>query len=160
ELHADMSRTRPLLGWVVMQDQRGYPGKFIARLVTDYDPDRFIARLATDREPSHVLVANTLDEIRAMLPPRLVRIERLPGDPADVVEAWIMTQGPNPSSTGSPSTGPFEHAMSLLTAMSTATQLFVGLTGAVWVVLVPNTMALPASVVTLALLLHGLLGTV
>jgi hypothetical protein len=74
--------------------------------------------------------------------------------PPEVVEFWV------PSSTGSASPDTFGHAMSLLTAMSTATQLFVGLTGAVWAVLVPNTMALPTRVVALALFLHGLLGAV
>jgi hypothetical protein len=142
ELHAEISPTRVLLGWVVMRDQ------------LQYGRDKFIARLVTDRESSCVLVANTLDEIRAQLPPRLVRMEPQSAHPQDVVEFWV------PSSTGGTSTGDFEHAMSLLTAMSTATQLFVGLTGAVWAVLVPNTMALPLLVVALALFLHALLGTV
>jgi hypothetical protein len=130
--------------WVVLENPPQHPGKFIARLVTDPDPSQF-------------LVANTLDEIRAKLPPRLVRMEPQPDLPQaqGVVELWT-----HPSSTGSASKGPFEDAMSLLTAMSTATQLFVGLTGAVWVVVVPNTMALPTSLVVLALFLHALLGLV
>ena len=68
-----------------------------------------------------------------------------------------------PSSTtddAQPGKGNFEHAMSLLTMMSTSTQLFVGLTGAAWAVLIPNTMALPTWVVIAALSLHVLLSVV
>jgi hypothetical protein len=147
ELHAEMCRTHPLVGWIVKRDSPQYPQSFIAELVM------------TDLPPSgDVLVANSLPEIRAQLPPRLVRMDPQPNHPKGVIELW--TQDPNASSTGSASINPFQDAMSLLTAMSTATQLFVGLTGAVWVVLLPNTMALSPGLVATALFLHGLLGLV
>jgi hypothetical protein len=36
-----------------------------------------------------VLVADTLAEIHAQLPPRLVRAGRQPADPPEVVEIWF-----------------------------------------------------------------------
>jgi hypothetical protein len=33
-IHADAARTHPLVGWIVMRDQPGYPDEMIARLVT------------------------------------------------------------------------------------------------------------------------------
>jgi hypothetical protein len=61
------------VGWVVMQDAPEYPDKFIARLVTD--------------APSpYLLIADTLAEIHGQLPPHLVRKERQPVDPPEVVE--------------------------------------------------------------------------
>jgi hypothetical protein len=34
-IQADAVRTHQLLAWIVMQDEVPYPGKFVARLVTD-----------------------------------------------------------------------------------------------------------------------------
>jgi hypothetical protein len=34
-LQADVIRTRPIVGWIVMRDPSDYPDKIIARLVTD-----------------------------------------------------------------------------------------------------------------------------
>ncbi len=68
ELHADACRSHALVGWVVMRDPPEHPEKAVARLVTE--------------TPSPcVLVANTLAEIHAQLPPHLVRSERQPADP-------------------------------------------------------------------------------
>jgi hypothetical protein len=75
-LHADACRRHPLVGWIVMKDPPGYPSKFSARLVTD--------------APSpYVLVADTLGEIYAMLPPMLERSARSPDDLPEVVEIWF-----------------------------------------------------------------------
>ncbi len=72
-LHADARRAHALVGWVVMRDPPEYPDKVIARLVTE--------------GPSpYLLIADTLAEIHAQLPPRLVRAERQPADPPEVVE--------------------------------------------------------------------------
>jgi hypothetical protein len=77
-LHADVCRTSPLVGWLVMRDPPDYPGKATARLVTD--------------EPTfYVLVADTMGEPHAALPPGLVRLERRPTDPPEVVEIWFST---------------------------------------------------------------------
>jgi hypothetical protein len=75
-LHADARRTRSLVGWVVVQDPPAYPDKVIARLVTE--------------APSpYLLMANSLAEMHAQLPPGLVRIERQAADPPEVVEIWF-----------------------------------------------------------------------
>ena len=62
DLHADASRTSSLFGWLVMHDPLGYPGKTIARFVTNV-------------LSPYVLVADTLAEIHAVLPPSLCNQE-------------------------------------------------------------------------------------
>ena len=74
-LHADACRSHVLVGWVVRRNPPEYPGKFVARLVTG--------------APSYVLLADTLAEVHARLPPYLVRSERQPADPLEVVEIWF-----------------------------------------------------------------------
>jgi hypothetical protein len=75
-LHADACRAHTLVGWVVMQDAPEHPDKFIARLVTD--------------APSpYLLIADTLAEIHGQLSLHLVRKERQPVDPPEVVEIWF-----------------------------------------------------------------------
>ena len=75
-LHADACRSHALVGWVVLQDPPEYPDKVTARLVTE--------------APSpYVLVADTLAEIHAQLPPYLTRAEGQPADPPEVVEIWF-----------------------------------------------------------------------
>ena len=75
-LRADACRSHALVGWVIMQDPPEYPGKVVARLVTE--------------TPSpYVLVADTLAEVHAQLPPYLTRAERQPADPPEVVEIWF-----------------------------------------------------------------------
>ena len=75
-LHADACRTHPLVGWVVMRDPPEHP-------------DRVVARLVTEAPTPYVLLADTLAEIHARLPPYLVRSERQPADPPEVVEIWF-----------------------------------------------------------------------
>jgi hypothetical protein len=75
-LHADACRDHALVAWVVMWDAPGYP-------------EQFIARLATKRLSPYVLVANTLAGVQEQLPPGLVRAERQPADPPEVVEIWF-----------------------------------------------------------------------
>jgi len=75
-LHADARRAHRLVGWLVTRDPPEYPDKVVARLVTD--------------APSpYVLVADTLGEIHAALPPNLVRSNRQPANPPEVVEIWF-----------------------------------------------------------------------
>ncbi|MBV8705273.1 MAG: hypothetical protein JO118_16350 [Acetobacteraceae bacterium] len=75
-LHADACRTHPLVGWIVVRDPPEYSDKVTARLVSE--------------GPSpYLLVADTLAEIHAQLPPHLVRTERQPVDPPEVVEIWF-----------------------------------------------------------------------
>ena len=75
-LHADACRNHPLVGWVVMRDPPEHPDKVTARLVTE-------------APIPYVLVADTLAEVHAQLPPYLTRAERQPGDPPEGVEIWF-----------------------------------------------------------------------
>ncbi len=75
-IHADAKRRHALFGWVVIKDPPDYRGKFTARFLTD-------------TPTPYVLVADTLAEIHAALPARLVRSERQPADPPEVVEIWF-----------------------------------------------------------------------
>jgi hypothetical protein len=75
-LQSDLSRTRPIVGWVVMRDPPDYPDKITARLVSD-------------RPTPYLLIADNLAELQARLPSRLVRVERQPADLPKVVEIWF-----------------------------------------------------------------------
>jgi len=75
-LHADACRSHALVGWVIMQDPPEYP-------------ERVVARLVMEAPSPYVLVADTLAEIHAQLPPHLVRAGRQPADPPEVVEIWF-----------------------------------------------------------------------
>jgi hypothetical protein len=54
-------------------------------------PERYAAWLVTSGASSspYVLLAHTLAGIREVLPPGLVRSERMPADPPEVVEIWF-----------------------------------------------------------------------
>ena len=60
-----------------MRDPPDYPGNITARLVT------------TEGQAPYVLVADTLGEIQAALPPGLVRTERQAAEPSEMVEIWF-----------------------------------------------------------------------
>ena len=76
-LQSDVSRTHALSGWVVLRDPPDFPDRFVARLVT------------SARHTNYVLIADSLAELQAMLPPHLVRSERQPAEPPEVVEIWF-----------------------------------------------------------------------
>src|SRR4051812_15986738 len=77
-LHADACWDHALVAWVELWDLPAYPERFAARLVT------------SGAMPSpYLLLADTLGGIREMLPPGLVRSERMPVDPPEVVEIWF-----------------------------------------------------------------------
>jgi hypothetical protein len=73
--------TDALAMWTVYRYPRDYPGKFVARkfLVTAPDPT----------VTAEMFIADDLDEIRALLPPGLVRIARSPSDDPVIVETWL-----------------------------------------------------------------------
>jgi hypothetical protein len=75
-LHDDASRVHPLAAWVVMEDQPGYAGHLIARLVTN-------------TPTAYVLVANSLSALRTQIPPGLARSPCQPGDPPGLIETWF-----------------------------------------------------------------------
>src|SRR5689334_21952282 len=78
-LHTDARRHSAMVAWVVLWDLPAYPDRYAARLVT------------SGAGPSpYLLLADSLAEIQAMLPSGLVRSERMPADPPEVVEIWFV----------------------------------------------------------------------
>jgi len=75
-LQANGSRTRPIVGGIVMRDPPDYPGQVTARLVTD-------------RATPYVLIDDDLAALQAQLPDGLTRMERQPADLPEVVEIWF-----------------------------------------------------------------------
>jgi glutamine synthetase len=75
-LHADACQDHALVAWTVLWDLPAYS-------------ERFAARLATSAASPYLLLADTLAGIRDQLPPGLVRSERMPVDPPEVVEIWF-----------------------------------------------------------------------
>jgi hypothetical protein len=80
-IHADAVRAHPLAAWVIARDQIDYPGRMVARVVTDVPT-------------SYVLISDTLAGLHAQLPPGLVRTGRQPAEPAEVVEIWFADAAP------------------------------------------------------------------
>ena len=77
-LHADACRDHAIVAWAVLRDLPAYPERYAARLLT------------SGRAPSpYLMLADTLGEVQAMLPPGLVRSERTYADPPEVVEIWF-----------------------------------------------------------------------
>jgi hypothetical protein len=66
-LHADACRGHALVAWIVLWDLPAYP-------------ERFATRLATSTASPY------------LSPPGLVRSERMPADPPEVVEIWFAGQ--------------------------------------------------------------------
>jgi hypothetical protein len=79
-IQTDAARTHPLLAWVVTRNEASHPGQYVARLVTD-------------AVTPYVLLADTLEELRAKLPPGLVRSEHQPAGSGIVVEVWFPSAG-------------------------------------------------------------------
>jgi hypothetical protein len=75
-LHTDACRAHSLVGWLISRDPPEYPEKFVARLVTG-------------APTPYVMIADALADIHAALPPNLVRTDRQPVDPPEVVEIWF-----------------------------------------------------------------------
>jgi hypothetical protein len=69
-------RNNPLVGWVISREDPDYPDKVVARLVTG-------------TPAPHTLVADSLAELRAQLPPGLERSKSQPSDPPHIVEIWF-----------------------------------------------------------------------
>jgi len=74
-LHAEAFERRELPAWIVFRDEPDYPRKVIARF-------------AVDALTTPVLVADTLAELRAMLPRELSRTKRHSADPPEILEMW------------------------------------------------------------------------
>jgi hypothetical protein len=63
--------------WTIYKHPRDYPEHYVARLWLWGDP--------TER----VLTAETLEEIRTLIPRGLVRLNRMPDDDPAIVETWF-----------------------------------------------------------------------
>lgn len=63
--------------WVIYKSPKDFPGKYVAR------------RWWLDSPTGQFLVADSLDDLRAMLPTGLDPIGRMPGDDPVIVEVWI-----------------------------------------------------------------------
>lgn len=75
-----MLANTPLSIWTLYHNAPGHRGGYVAkRWVIAPVPT------ATDEE----LTADTLDEIRSLLPPGLYRMNRNPGDAPEIVETWL-----------------------------------------------------------------------
>ena len=79
-IQADAARTHPLLAWVVTQDEGTYHGHFVGPLLTN-------------APTPYVLLAGTLGELHAQLPPGVMWSDRQPADPPEVVEIWFLPAG-------------------------------------------------------------------
>src|SRR3954447_13207548 len=73
-LHAVACRTHAIVAWVVMWDLPAHPNRYAARLVT-----------SGQAAWPYLLLAG----IRELLPLGLVRSQRMPVDPPEVVEIWL-----------------------------------------------------------------------
>ncbi len=63
--------------WTIYVSPVDYPGKFVAR------------RFALDQPTSEVILANTLDEVRSLLPQGLTCVGRSIHDEPQIVETWV-----------------------------------------------------------------------
>lgn len=63
--------------WTIYASPTDYPGKFVAR------------RFEMDRPTSEVILADTLDEVRSLLPRGLTCIGRSSYDEPQIVETWL-----------------------------------------------------------------------
>ena len=75
-IQADAAKAHVLFAWIILKDQDDYPGKVVARL-------------ATMHPTIYIMVADTLAEVQAMLPPGLSHAARDNADPPEVVEIWL-----------------------------------------------------------------------
>ena len=64
-LQGDADREGLQFGWIVLRDQPDHP-------------DQFIARFATEKPTVYVLAADSLNELRQLIPAGLERSERQP----------------------------------------------------------------------------------
>jgi hypothetical protein len=68
-------------GWTIYDHPRDYPDAFVAR--------RWVAIRGTVIPTNDMFVANSLNELRALLPPGLVLFPRFDGDDPNIVEVWM-----------------------------------------------------------------------
>ena len=69
--------TEKLELWTIYKHPEDYPDKFVAR--------KFIL----DKPTEDILIGNSLQEVRNMLPKGFTRFERNPNDVLSIVETWL-----------------------------------------------------------------------
>jgi len=70
--------------WVVLGPTTSdYPGRYCARL---WVLEKEVRRRAASRG---LVLADSLPELRALLPPNLIRLDRVPDDDPTILEVWI-----------------------------------------------------------------------
>jgi hypothetical protein len=79
-IQADAAGKHPLLAWVITRDKDAHSGQFVASFVTE-------------APTPYVMLAETLAELQAQLPAGIMRTDRQPGDPPEVVEIWFLPSG-------------------------------------------------------------------
>lgn len=80
--HDPPRRGEPLPLWVVYENPDDLPSRFVSRM---WLVEAGGALVGTGK----IVTAPTLDAVRAMLPPGLVRLPRQDGDVPCIVETWI-----------------------------------------------------------------------
>lgn len=70
-----------LTGWTIYDHPRDYPHHFVAR--------RWIAVEGSVVPTDDMFVADTLREVRRLLPPGLICFPRMPSDDIKIVECWM-----------------------------------------------------------------------
>jgi hypothetical protein len=63
--------------WIVYDSPSDFPGQFVAR------------RFEVNKPTADVLTAGTLEALRALLPPGLIRLERTQHDQPHIAEVWV-----------------------------------------------------------------------
>jgi hypothetical protein len=63
--------------WIVYDSPSDFPGRYVAR------------RFKMNEPTSDVLTAATLEDLRALLPAGLIRLERTEHDQPHLVEVWV-----------------------------------------------------------------------
>jgi hypothetical protein len=75
-----MTKARTLSIWTVYDHPRDYPQHYVARR-TEIGVPSVVTK--------DMFVADTLDEVRALLPPGLHRLPRYENDDPVIVEVWL-----------------------------------------------------------------------
>lgn len=70
-----------LIIWVIYHDEKGYPGKYVLR------PFRIKSGISFPL--AKMLVLDSLEEARDVIPPGLARIAPDPTDQPEIVESWL-----------------------------------------------------------------------
>jgi hypothetical protein len=63
--------------WIIFEEPPAFPNQYVARRYCSY------------METGEFFVGNTLDDVRSMLPPGLIRLERSNHDDPTVRESWL-----------------------------------------------------------------------